>query len=119
MLISTLLKAPAAFLVMRLATISWSIQVLIGLNLLTFSLSEKFSNESHAYSFIKKGGQVAIVFRNELPPVYWIPRHLHETFTVVDGDSHDCIWTHDGGLIIGLRAKGKARIDNTGFVKDT
>ena len=84
---------------------------------LAFSLSENFNNEAHAYSFIRQGGQIAVVFKNESPPRYGLPNHEDELFDVINGDIHDCLWKHDGGIVIGLIAKGKARKDTTGFVK--
>jgi hypothetical protein len=35
---------------------------------------------------------------------------------VIDGDEHDARIHDPKGIIVGLRAKGKARADDTGFV---
>jgi hypothetical protein len=35
---------------------------------------------------------------------------------VVDGDEHDAIFEHGRGVVIGLRAKGDAKGDESGFV---
>ena len=85
---------------------------------LAFSLSENFNNQAHAYSFIRQGGQIAVVFKNESAPQYGLPNHEDELFDVINGDIDDCLWTHNGGIIIGLLAKGRGRKDTTGFVKE-
>jgi len=79
----------------------------------TFSLSE--SNTAHAIDALKHAVNVAVVFdvkRN---------KPLPETFLgapVIDGDKNDLRFL-DGyhGAIIGLRAKGKAKRDTSGFVQ--
>ena len=55
---------------------------------------------------------MAVVFRNELPPVW-------DGQTVIDGDLSDIVNVKAGGVIVGLRAKGKAKRDRTGFVVDS
>jgi hypothetical protein len=63
------------------------------------------------------GFNVAVVFNvkdeTELPSQY-------QGFNVVNGDLHDLTWLHksetDKGIIVGLKAKGLARKDTTGFV---
>jgi len=82
---------------------------------LTFSLSE--SNRAAAIDVLNSGMNVAAVFNvkrgHELPATW-------EGFPVVDGDVHDLRFldAHRTGLVIGLRAKGRARKDTTsGFVQ--
>ena len=53
---------------------------------LAFSLSENFNNQAHAYSFIRQGGQIAVVFKNESAPQYGLPNHEDELFDVINGD---------------------------------
>lgn len=73
----------------------------------TFSRSEQ--NESDVINVLKSGGIVAVVF-NELPETF-------HGFPVVDGDkSDDQMLDLSGGTVLGLKAKGKARKDNSGFV---
>ena len=73
----------------------------------TFSRSE--INESEAIAVLHRGGHVAVVF-NELPAEW-------NGFKVVDGDlSDDQMLDHMNAVVLGLKAKGKARKDNTGFV---
>lgn len=77
---------------------------------LTFSLSE--SNEKHARRVLELGGNVAVVFRNELPKTFW-------GYKVVNGDETDLRFLDSKGVIVGLKAKGKARKDVSGFVKES
>jgi hypothetical protein len=80
---------------------------------LTFSLSE--SNQSDALKVLALGGNVAAVFRDSNLPDSFLG------FKVVDGDSHDLRFldaSHGQGLIIGLKAKGQAKKDASGFVQD-
>jgi hypothetical protein len=81
---------------------------------LTFSLSE--SNESDAITALQHGVNVAVVFttrRGQELPATW------HGYGVIDGDSHDLRFldVHRVGLVIGLRAKGKAKTDVHGFVQ--
>jgi len=77
---------------------------------LTFSLHE--NNLADAKEVLKHKHNVAVVFRN---------KHKPKTFLghkVIDGDTHDLRFLDKKGVIIGLKAKGKAKKDNTGFVID-
>jgi hypothetical protein len=81
---------------------------------LTFSLSE--NNAREALDALQWGINVAVVFhvkRGQPLPEIW------NGFHVVDGDSHDLRFLdrHRFGLVIGLRAKGRARQDTSGFVQ--
>lgn len=80
---------------------------------MTFSLSE--SNRDAAIDALKHGINVAVVF------FIARSRPLPETFLdapVIDGDKHDLRFL-DGyhGAVIGLRAKGPAKKDVSGFVQ--
>ncbi len=74
---------------------------------LTFSRSE--TNGALALAFLKSGGNVAMVFRKSLPATYF----GHE---VIDGDETDLRFLDGSGKIIGLKEKGLAKKDETGFV---
>lgn len=74
---------------------------------LTFSRSE--TNGEIALSFLESGGNVAMVFRHRLPTSYL-------GFEVVDGDETDLRFLDGSGKIIGLKEKGLAKKDETGFV---
>lgn len=77
---------------------------------LTFSHSEKSFGES--LEFLSSGGNVAVVFEKELPADHW-------GFRVIDGDTHDARFLDPQGVIVGLRAKGIAKKDRSGFVQRT
>jgi hypothetical protein len=55
---------------------------------------------------------VAAVFSGDLPNKY-------KGAPVVDGDSSDLVMLYNKGVILGLKAKGKARKDTSGFVINT
>jgi hypothetical protein len=74
---------------------------------LTFSRSE--CNGSKAESILSKGGNVAIVFNN-LPITY------KNVTAVINGDESDLRFLDPKGVVVGLRAKGKAKKDTSGFV---
>ncbi|HTI78968.1 MAG TPA: hypothetical protein VL614_00805 [Acetobacteraceae bacterium] len=80
----------------------------------TFSLSA--GNDNAAGAWLRNGGNVAVVFRTaDLPATYTIDG---ETRPVVNGDDSDLRFLDDVGVIVGLKAKGKARRDQSGFVRD-
>ena len=77
---------------------------------LTWSYSE--ANQKYADYFqtaLDKGMNVAVVFKNELPVSYKNTR-------VINGDKDDLRFLDDKGVIVGLKAKGKAKKDTSGFV---
>jgi hypothetical protein len=75
---------------------------------LTFSRSE--SNQDATQKTIERGGNVAVVFGGGLPEKYL-------GADVVDGDLHDLRFLDPRGVIVGLRAKGRAKKDREdGFV---
>jgi hypothetical protein len=74
---------------------------------LTFSAGD--ANHEQARQVLDLGGNVAIVFWPELPERWW-------GFPVLDGDAHDARFLDPAGTIVGLRAKGVARVDLAGFV---
>lgn len=79
---------------------------------LTFSLAE--SNDAHARAALDAGVNVAAVFdcgkREALPATYM-------GAPVVDGDTSDLRFLDPTGCIVGLRAKGRAKRDRSGFVR--
>jgi hypothetical protein len=85
---------------------------------LTFSRSE--DNNDDCIQAIRNGMNIAVVFSGNLPTEF-VFRHsrergMHTTLPVIDGDEHDFRYDDPRGVIVGLRAKGKARHDTTGFV---
>lgn len=75
----------------------------------TFSRSE--DNDDDCKEVLKHGINVAVVFRKKLPKTFW-------GYPVIDGDETDARFLDSQGCIIGLRAKGEAKKDTTGFVVD-
>ena len=83
----------------------------------TFSRSEE--NETDAFKILEAGGQVAFVFRKNIPDTW-------KGYQVVNGDLTDLRFTdrenfnipEGKGFIVGLTAKGKARKGDSGFVID-
>jgi hypothetical protein len=77
---------------------------------LTFSLSEE--NEEEALKVLDIGGNVAVVFRGQLPKTW-------KGFEVINGDENDLRFLDkQGGFIVGLIEKGLAKKDETGFVQE-
>lgn len=79
---------------------------------LTFSLSE--SNMPIALAVLKKGGNVAMVFGTK--DVTKFPKE-YLGYKVVNGDEDDLRFKDKKNVIVGLRMKGKAIYDSTGFVQ--
>ena len=74
---------------------------------LTFSRSE--SNEAQAIDVLRNGGNVAVVFAGVLP-LTW------QGFEVINGDESDLRFLDKKNVVVGLKAKGDAKKDATGFV---
>ena len=79
---------------------------------LTFSRSEEHTDSDIA-TFLGTGGTVAVVFNvrrhSPLPLQY-------RGWPVIDGDREDFRFLDPPGRVVGLRAKGRARHDKSGFV---
>ena len=76
---------------------------------LTFSRSE--SNQKLVEMVLEMGGNVAVVFRDQLPKTW-------KGFEVVNGDENDLRFLDKQGVIVGLIEKGLAKKDSTGFVQE-
>lgn len=76
---------------------------------LTFSRSE--SNEQKAIELLNKGVNIAVVFRKQLPETW-------KGFAVFNGDNTDLRFLDPKNHVIGLKAKGNAKKDISGFVVD-
>ena len=74
---------------------------------LTFSRSE--SNHAACADIAKRGGNIAAVFTGKELPTEWEGRK------VISGDESDLRFTDPQGVWVGLKAKGKARKDQSGF----
>jgi len=73
-----------------------------------FSYSEKEGSEAQALEVLERGGNSAIVFDK-------LPKTWHG-FPVIDGDERDDLMIDYSGVVLGLKAKGKAKHDDSGFV---
>jgi hypothetical protein len=74
---------------------------------LTFSRAE--NNDSKALEILQAGGNVAAVFSGALPEFY-------KGFRVIDGDKTDLRYFDPANVVVGLKAKGDAKKDLSGFV---
>jgi len=86
---------------------------------LTFSLAD--GNDDAAREAIELGFRVAVVFRNTERPsakVWTLPAEWNGR-PVIDADATDLRFLEPSGVYAGLRAKGLAKGDTTGFVKET
>ena len=84
---------------------------------LTFSLSENNMNE--AYELLLAGKRIAAVYRKELPnKQIFQGKDLSLQFPVINADDTDLRFKDKHGVICGLKAKGDAIKDTTGFVLD-
>lgn len=74
---------------------------------ITFSRSE--TNEPEAKVILKNGGNVAVVFSGELPEKW-------NGYKVINGDLTDLRYFDPVNIVVGLKAKGDAKKDRSGFV---
>ena len=77
---------------------------------LTYSLNE--DNIKEAFDILSKGGNISAVFRHGLPDTY-------KGYTVINADDSDLRFQDPHNIICGLKAKGKAIKDYSGFVLET
>jgi hypothetical protein len=84
---------------------------------LTYSAAD--GNENAVALALSYGARIAVVFGNSDRPNArkWKLPATFEGTAVVDADAHDLRFTEPSGVICGLRAKGLAKRDDTGFVK--
>lgn len=85
---------------------------------LTYSRSEHATSPMIADGILERGGNVAIVFnvhRRHPLPNFWLSRTGHK-FPIINGDLHDLRILDPKGVVVGLRAKGDALWDKSGFV---
>ena len=76
---------------------------------LTFSRSEH--NDEKCKMVLAMGGNVAVVFRNQLPKTW-------KGYEVINGDENDLRFLDKQGVVVGLIEKGMAKKDSTGFVQE-
>jgi hypothetical protein len=75
------------------------------------TVSYSGANVAYANKCLAQPRRIAVVFRGEKPLV-WNGKH------VVDGDAHDLRFIEPEGVVVGLKAKGDALRDDSGFVVD-
>ena len=76
---------------------------------LTWSYSE--ANKKYAKLFDVVSENQAVVFRKI------VPKHF-KGLEVINGDEHDMRFLDEDNVVVGLKAKGKAKTDYSGFVID-
>lgn len=76
---------------------------------LTFSVSER-TNRREMLTAMDRGMNLAVVFAGHLPAEF-------EGWSVINGDETDLRFRDPVGVVVGLKAKGKAKRDTTGFVR--
>jgi len=81
---------------------------------LTFSDSGVAAYQRYVGIAVANGMRIATVFRD----VASIPT-MHRGMSVVSGDLSDIRHLDEKGVVVALYAKGKAKLDDTGFVFDT
>ena len=74
---------------------------------LTYSRAE--NNEAQTLEALSLGANVSAVFNGPLPKYY-------KGFKVIDGDKSDNVMIYNRGAILGLKEKGDAKKDTSGFV---
>jgi transcriptional regulator with PAS, ATPase and Fis domain len=75
---------------------------------LTWSYSE--ANQKYADKFSDVEHNKAVVFNTKTLPSFF------KGLKVIDGDTHDMRFLDEDNVVVGLRAKGKAKTDTSGFV---
>ena len=80
---------------------------------LTFSRKETAGNHDDCKAVLDAGGNIAVAFATKRTGI--LPnRYMGKP--VINGDLHDLRFLDKKGVIVGLRAKGKGRKDQSGFV---
>lgn len=80
---------------------------------LVYSYNESMWAHNAALNYLVKGGNVAVTYqvkKKDKLPSKW------QGFRVIDGDLSDARFKDPKGVVVGLRAKGKARIPGNPFV---
>ena len=80
------------------------------LNNYNVTFSDSGRNNADIAAALKKGANVAVVFKDKLP-IRWMKRK------VINGDLHDLRFKDPNGVIVGLVAKGLGRNINNKFIK--
>ena len=84
---------------------------------LTFSISDRPSSVAEAMTWLRAGHNAAIVVRNERQARFTVAMGWRG-FPAIDGDETDIRFDDPAGHVVTLYAKGAAKKDTSGFVKD-
>jgi len=79
---------------------------------LIFSYSARSQYKNQVTIALENSVPIAVVFNGDMPAQYM-------GRCVIDGDKSDLVNVDSGNVIIGLKAKGKAKKDDSGFVVNT
>jgi len=79
---------------------------------LMFSYSGTAKYQKHVEKALKADCPISVVFRGDMPSEFM-------GRPVIDGDESDLFNLFAGPVIVGLRAKGKAKTDDSAFIVDT
>jgi len=85
---------------------------------LTFSVSERLDAEEYAGDYLDAGYSAAVVTfteRHKIPASFALAGKVRHT---LDGDAHDARFLDSPGAVVILAAKGRAKSDPTGFVRN-
>jgi hypothetical protein len=94
---------------------------------LTFSVSDHAEADRHAIDYLSAGYGAAVVLRiarHDIPSTFHfpapsgVPASAMLRYPTVDGDAHDARFLDPAGSIVVLAAKGRAKSDTSGFVRD-
>lgn len=97
---------------------------------LTFSISDREDADLHALAYLRNGYGAAVVLRidrHDVPKTFKLnadalPGHeqwgVELEYPTVDGDDHDARFLDPSGSVVVLAAKGRAKADTSGFVRD-
>ena len=82
-----------------------------GKNIYHVTFSDSGTNDQDQLEAIKKGSNIAVVFKDKLPKK-WMSR------PVINGDLHDLRFKDPSGVIVGLVAKGLGKkVETNSFIK--
>lgn len=85
---------------------------------LTFSISERADADAYASEYLQAGYGAAVVLataKHALPSTFPV---AGARYPVADGDAHDARFLDPAGSVVGLAAKGRAKRDLSGFVRE-
>lgn len=85
---------------------------------LTFSISERADADEKAREYLANGYGAAVVTftkKHDIPPVFTV---AGSDWNTTDGDAHDARFLDPASAVVILAAKGNAKTDTSGFVRN-